>query len=198
MINIDNCNIIFSNKLIKEYSSLNHRFKSLDDIYINAKVALYENSHKENVLFQKNISRNTLMTFFVSYKALINNTLKFYLMGMKMEIFSEFIESNEICQLLDNMSDEEFDKKYNELFNTVFIEFNLSAFNKGHINLRFSELLTSLYEDIDNIAEDYEIEDMLKFINLLEEDLETEDEFIELNKLRNHLNNVKNKPRILF
>lgn len=191
MINIDNCIIIFSNKLIKEYSSLNHRFKSLDDIYINAKVTLYENAHKEKVLFQKNISRNTLMTFFVSYKALINNTLKFYLMGMKIEIFSEFIESNEIFQLLDNMSDEEFDKKYNELFNTVFIEFNLSAFNKGHINLRFSELLTSLYEDIDNIAEDYEIEDMLKFINLLEEDLETEDEFIELNKLKNHLNNVK-------
>ena len=88
-------------------------------------------------------------------------------MGMKMEVFSEFIESNEICQLLDNMSDEEFDKKYKELFNTVFIEFNLSAFNKGHINLRSSELLTSLYGNIDNIAEDYEIEDMLKFINLL-------------------------------
>ncbi|WP_419726089.1 hypothetical protein [Terrisporobacter petrolearius] len=191
MINIDNCNIIFSNKLIKEYSSLNHRFKSLDDIYINAKVTLYENAHKEKVLFQKNISRNTLMTFFVSYKALINNTLKFYLIGMKMEVFSEFIESNEIFQLLDNMSDEEFDKKYKELFNTVFIEFNLSGFNKGHIILRDSELLTSLYENINNIAQDYEIEDMLKFINLLEEDLETEDEFLELNKVRNHLNNVK-------
>ncbi|WP_343345192.1 hypothetical protein [Terrisporobacter petrolearius] len=191
MINIDNCNIIFSNKLIKEYSSLNHRFKSLDDIYINAKVTLYENAHKENVLFQKNISRNTLMTFFVSYKALTNNTLKFYLIGMKMEVFSEFIESNEICQLLDNLSDEEFDKKYNELFNTVFIEFNLSALNKGHINLKSSELLTSLYEDINNITENYETEDILKFINLLEEDLETEDEFLELNKLKSYLNNVK-------
>ena len=191
MINIDNCNIIFSNKLIKEYSSLNHRFKSLDDIYINAKVTLYENVHKEKVLFQKNISRNTLMTFFVSHKALINNTLKYFLMGMKMEVFSEFIESNEICQLLDNMSDEEFDKKYNELFNTVFIEFNLSALNKGHINLKSSELLTSLYEDINNITENYETEDILKFINLLEEDLETEDEFLELNKLKSYLNNVK-------
>lgn len=191
MINIDNCNMIFSNKLIKGYSSLNHRFKSLDDIYINAKVTLYENIHKEKVLFQKNISRNTLITFFVSCKALINNTLKYFLMGMKMEVFSEFIESNKIFQLLDNMSDEEFDKKYKELFNTVFIEFNLSAFNKGHINLRSSELLTSLYGNIDNIVEDYEVEDMLKFINLLEEDLETEDEFIELNKLKNRLNNIK-------
>lgn len=76
MINIDNYNIIFSNKLIKEYSNLNHRFKSLDDIYINAKVTLYENAHKEKILFQKNISRNTLTTFLTSYKALIHNTLK--------------------------------------------------------------------------------------------------------------------------
>ncbi len=184
MINIDNYNIIFSNKLIKEYSNLNHRFKSLDDIYINAKVTLYENAHKEKILFQKNISRNTLTTFLTSYKALIHNTLKYYLIGMKMEIFSEFIENNEIRELLDNMCD-------NELFNTVFIEFNLSAFNKGHINLSSSELLTSLYEDINNITEDYEIEDMLKCISLLERDFETEDEFLELSKVKNYLNNIK-------
>lgn len=191
MINIDNYNIIFSNKLIKEYSNLNHRFKSLDDIYINAKVTLYENAHKEKILFKKNISRNTLITFFISYKALMNNTLKYCLIGMKMEIFSEFIESNEIRELLDDMSDEEFSRKYNELFNTVFIDFNLSAFNKGHINLTSSELLTSLYEGINNITENYEIEDMLKCISLLEEDSETEDEFLELNKVKNYLNNKK-------